>query len=423
MANSFVEHLGDGSTTNFAVSFPYLKPEHVSVLVDGVDTSFTWTNDATVQISPAPAIDAVVRIQRSSSPDARLVDYQTPAILPEEVLNLDSKQAFYLAQEAVDKTTDIIGRSGLSWDALGYKLTNVGDPEAGTDVITYSFLYNVFRPELTATYDQVLALSSDIITVSDNISTISDAVSLLQGISAEDIGAVVAPSGVTVNHVPQWSTTEGQLKAGLPVGSGPEHLLQLDGDGKLPAISGENLTNVAGAGLSVGTSADNLVQLDQGGKLPAVDGSELLNLPAPGMSLLFETEVTTAVPFVAFTNLPTTYSHLLMVIEDASHDNAAANFTARIAVSNDNGVSYADNAINSSGANGSYGWTGGLIVPGYNQNSGTILGSGDFNLNPLAIGYSLNNAIQWRAVGGINAIRFKFQGGNVDAGRIRLYGY
>lgn len=153
MANSFVEHLGDGSTTNFAVPFPYLDKEHVTVLVDGVDTSFTWTNDSTVQITPAPALDAIVRVRRNSSPTTRLVDYQTPSILAEEDLDLDSEQAFFLAQEAVDRSEDSIGRTGANWDAQGLKITNVAAPEGGSDVVTYTWVYGVFKPEM----DQIKA--------------------------------------------------------------------------------------------------------------------------------------------------------------------------------------------------------------------------------------------------------------------------
>jgi hypothetical protein len=96
--------------------------------------------------------------------------------------------------------------------------------------------------------------------------------------------------------------------AALDVGTGALDVVQLDGDAKLPAVDGSQLTNLPvpsgvgdvdgpaastdGAvaqfdgttgkllkdGPSIGTGANNLVQLDATAKLPAVDGSQLTNI-------------------------------------------------------------------------------------------------------------------------------------------------
>lgn len=114
MANSYVEYTGDGVTTNFNVTFEYLDKSHVSVKVDGVDVAFTWNTSNTVALDAAPANGALIRIQRSSSPTVRLVDYQTPSILSEEVLDLDSKQGFFLGQEAVDTSQEAFDTAGVA---------------------------------------------------------------------------------------------------------------------------------------------------------------------------------------------------------------------------------------------------------------------------------------------------------------------
>ena len=49
-----------------------------------------------------PASGSTVIITRETSPDTRLVDYQTGSILSESILDTDSLQAFFLAQEAND---------------------------------------------------------------------------------------------------------------------------------------------------------------------------------------------------------------------------------------------------------------------------------------------------------------------------------
>lgn len=116
--------------------------------------------------------------------------------------------------------------------------------------------------------------------------------------------------------------------AALDVGTDPLDVVQLDEDGRLPAVDGSLLTGIVGGGggdvsvsgtptngqlavwvdadtiqgvntiahtyltglgtaatLNVGTGANQIVQLTAGGILPAVDGSLLTNLPAGDVSL------------------------------------------------------------------------------------------------------------------------------------------
>ena len=48
--------VGNGTRTNFEFPFEYLKNEFVVVLVDSVVQPYTFLNEQTVTISPAPAI-------------------------------------------------------------------------------------------------------------------------------------------------------------------------------------------------------------------------------------------------------------------------------------------------------------------------------------------------------------------------------
>ena len=95
MANSYVEYTGNGSTTTYAIPFPFLEDAHVIAEVNGVTTSITVSGGNAV-FSSAPASDAVIRISRSTSPTTRLVDYTSPSTLTEEILDTDSLQAFTL---------------------------------------------------------------------------------------------------------------------------------------------------------------------------------------------------------------------------------------------------------------------------------------------------------------------------------------
>lgn len=61
-----VSYTGDGSTTDFAITFDYAQSSEVYVSVDGIDTAFEFVDAGTVRIDPAPAADAGVRVYRST---------------------------------------------------------------------------------------------------------------------------------------------------------------------------------------------------------------------------------------------------------------------------------------------------------------------------------------------------------------------
>ena len=130
MANSKVQYTADGSTQTFAVTFPFISRSHVSVEVDGVAATFTWNNDSQILISsPTLSGSEKVLLIRSTSRDTRLVDYVDGSNLTETDLDLDSKQAFYMAQESLDELTliddDALATSGYVLVADGTDFKSV----------------------------------------------------------------------------------------------------------------------------------------------------------------------------------------------------------------------------------------------------------------------------------------------------------
>ena len=130
MANSKVQYTADGSTQAFAVTFPFISRSHVSVEVDGVAATFTWNNDSQILISsPTLSGGEAVLLIRSTSQGIRLVDYVDGSNLTETDLDLDSKQAFYMAQESLDELTllndDALATSGYILVADGTDFKSV----------------------------------------------------------------------------------------------------------------------------------------------------------------------------------------------------------------------------------------------------------------------------------------------------------
>ena len=130
MANSSVRYVASGDTQEFAVTFPFISRTHVTVTVAGSAATFTWNNDSLITVTDPADItsDQVVLIKRSTSPATRLVDYVDGSNLSETDLDLDSKQAFYMAQEALDELT-LLDDAAIA--TSGYILVADGTDYAG----------------------------------------------------------------------------------------------------------------------------------------------------------------------------------------------------------------------------------------------------------------------------------------------------
>ena len=141
MADSIVKYVADGSTTEYSIPFDYINREDVVVLVAGSAAAFNFINDATIQVSTTPAINAIVAIKRQTS-KVPLVDFTDGSTLFEADLDLANKQARFLAEEAVDRAENAIELSDADgrWDAKGYRLKNIGEPQADDEVATRGFV-------------------------------------------------------------------------------------------------------------------------------------------------------------------------------------------------------------------------------------------------------------------------------------------
>jgi hypothetical protein len=164
---SIVDYVSDGSTVNYSVPFDYISQDNIYLYIDGViNINWTWLNSNTIQLNSAAAIGKNIQIKRSSSIDARLVDYQDGSTITEEILDTDSKQAFFISQEVIDASNAVMSLdSALNWDAENHRIINVANPVDAQDVVTLDYLNNntptvenvsvVYKKELfTATPEQ-----------------------------------------------------------------------------------------------------------------------------------------------------------------------------------------------------------------------------------------------------------------------------
>lgn len=137
---SYVQYLGDGVTTDFAVPFKYIDKAHVEVKVDGVAVSFTWPDDSTVSLSTAPATDLVVDVRRSTPREDRLVVFADGSVTTAKLHNLAHNQNFMVVQEAFDFAgAQLALADDGSYSAQTRRIADLGDPVNPQDAVTRNF--------------------------------------------------------------------------------------------------------------------------------------------------------------------------------------------------------------------------------------------------------------------------------------------
>jgi hypothetical protein len=174
MAFSYYDYTGDGVTDTFTITFTYQSTAEISVTVDGVaETGLTFPSTTTVQLTSAPASDALVRVRRTTNLNARSVDFASGSVLTEEDLDNSNIQVFHGSQEAVDYALDSIAKDATGvFDAESTRIKNVADPTATQDAVTKNYLENTWLT--TADKAQLNSLDTDNLdTVANDITNVN----------------------------------------------------------------------------------------------------------------------------------------------------------------------------------------------------------------------------------------------------------
>ena len=148
MPYAYNVYTGNGSATQYTIGFPYIRKEHVKVFVNYVDTTFTFANDTTAQLSSAPANGVRVEVRRVTPADNVLVDYTDGSTLTAADLDTNALQQLYLDQELDDAQKQVVTISSTTGlPTLGnQRLTNVSDPTGAQDAATKNYVDTNFQP-------------------------------------------------------------------------------------------------------------------------------------------------------------------------------------------------------------------------------------------------------------------------------------
>ena len=104
------DYTGNGSTTNYSFTFPYLKASDVKASIDAVDTSaFTLANATTLQFNTAPANGTKIKIFRETGVDNLTATFYAGSAIKSEDLNDNFTQNLYVTQEVNQRYLSTLG--------------------------------------------------------------------------------------------------------------------------------------------------------------------------------------------------------------------------------------------------------------------------------------------------------------------------
>lgn len=147
MAYSYATYVSDGTDVSYNVTFPYINEEDVKGYVDGVEKEFTWLTSSTVKFTEIPPNGSYVLLKRITTRTDRLINFKDASILQEEYLNTDSKQGFYLSQEAFDAVDDCLSTNTFTryFDAKSKQIKNIDNPTEDKDATTKEYADNLYN--------------------------------------------------------------------------------------------------------------------------------------------------------------------------------------------------------------------------------------------------------------------------------------
>ncbi len=152
MAVTQNSYTGDGSTTNYSFTFPYLKASDIKASIDAVDTTaFTLANATTVQFNTAPSNGAQIKIFRETGIDNLTATFYAGSAIKSEDLNENFTQNLYVTQEV----------NGRYLSSLGGTMVGNLNFDANADVVFEGSTANDFETTLTVenpTADRTITL-------------------------------------------------------------------------------------------------------------------------------------------------------------------------------------------------------------------------------------------------------------------------
>ena len=193
MAVTQNSYTGNGTTTNYSFTFPYLKQSEIKASLDAtVTTAFSIPNATTVQFNTAPANGVKIKIYRETDSDSLAATFYAGSAIKSEDLNDNFTQNLYATQEVTERYLSNLGG------------TMTGDLALGEDVVVKfeGATDNDYETTLTVvdpTADRTITLPN----ITGTIVTTGDTGTVATGMIANDAinGTKIADDSVDSEHI------------------------------------------------------------------------------------------------------------------------------------------------------------------------------------------------------------------------------
>ena len=158
-------YTADGTTDIYNVPFEYLSKAHVIVTADGEAADYEWLSDHAVKFNTPPQSGTLIIIERQTPYNEAFVHWTDGSVMFSDDLNNQLLQVLFVLQENKQALEGALSYDDLkgAYDALGDRITNLGDPIDPQDAVTYKiFLEEIseLRVEVGAEVEKVLAAAA-----------------------------------------------------------------------------------------------------------------------------------------------------------------------------------------------------------------------------------------------------------------------
>ena len=207
MAVTEQSYTGNGSTTNYSFTFPYLKSTDITVQVDAaVTTAWSLANATTVQFNSAPANGAAIKILRDTNVDNLTATFYAGSAIKSEDLNDNYTQNLYKTQEIGNRSFQNTGGTMTGDLTLAEDVTLIF--EGATDD-AYETTVTVTDP----TADRTITIPN----VTGTVVTTGDTGTVAHAMLAGDAvdGDNIADDSINSEHYVDGSIDEAHLASGI----------------------------------------------------------------------------------------------------------------------------------------------------------------------------------------------------------------
>jgi len=132
-------YTGNGSTTNYSFTFPYLEEDEIKVSLNGtLTTAYNLANATTISFTTAPANGAAIRIYRQTDTTATKSTFFPGSAIRAQDLNENFLQTLYVSQESDNTAASATAtaNTALTNSATAVSTANTANTNASAAVST-----------------------------------------------------------------------------------------------------------------------------------------------------------------------------------------------------------------------------------------------------------------------------------------------